>query len=87
MNIKNHTYYFGKVPAEYRDIHKPIPENWEHNYYFRFKIPHEYDDQINFEDSCGRCVPFSFKDLCAMRDTLEHLIYDISQATIGADYE
>lgn len=65
------TYYFGVVPGEYVDDHDAnIPEGWEPGWYFRIRV--EYgDEEIKVEDSCGRMVPFQFKDIKALRRTLK----------------
>lgn len=84
MNLKNHTYYFGKVPEE---VVKEGTSNWDvPNYYFRFRVTKGSEGQINFEDSCGRVVPFEFENLCEMRDTLDKMILEIAAQAVGANY-
>lgn len=85
MNLKNHTYYFGRIPAD-RNYAEESLLGWEPGFYFRFTIPRLGDDQINFEDTCDRMVPFNFENLCEMRDTLNKIINDIAVASVGADY-
>lgn len=83
MNLKNHTYYFGRIPPEWKES---PPLGWIDGYYFRFYIPSGLEDQVNFEDACGRMVPFSFNNLCEMRDTLSKMIADIATESVGANY-
>lgn len=71
-------FYFGVVPDEYEEDHNAhTPEGWEPGWYFRIRVDY-MDEEIKVEDSCGRMVPFQFKDIKALRRALKAIKRDIS---------
>lgn len=82
MNLKNHTYYFGKVPERYKEDMSSLTPKWNADYYYRFRIDAR-EEEVKFEDSCGRMVPLSFEHLYEFHKTFDRLLYEMQANLIG----
>jgi len=81
----NHTFYFGKVPPEYQDMHnEDLPEDWEPNWYYRLRIVDE-DQEIKIEDSCGRMVPIAWNQLFTLEKAFIAVVDELAARTFGKE--
>lgn len=82
MDVKNEYFYFGEVPVEFQNSHE-TPEGWKENYYYRVKIKTTLEE-INIEDTCGRYVPFQFRDMFYLQTALARTQQELLTSLIGA---
>ncbi len=79
----NHTFYFGKVPPEYQDMHnESVPEGWEKDWYYRLRIA---DEEIEIEDSCGRMVPIPWNQLFTLEKAFIAVVDELAARTFGKE--
>lgn len=81
IQVKNHTFYFGKVTD--RDEVVGYPIGWQKGWDFRVTIDTD-NEQIEIEDTCNRMVPVSFDNLWELVKTLHSVQDEIVASVIGA---
>lgn len=87
MQLKNRIYYFGKridkdlVNEVTHEAEKNVKGGWTEPYYYRIVVTD--DEEIRFEDTCGRSLPILLSDINSLNNTLFDIRKDISEVLFG----